>query len=104
MYDSNLALIITIATKFLSKHCMKRLLDTEINGYHCFNFLTSRSVDPKQPSHFHFVPSLKLIPKGRCMTFQERCKTISGEVHTSPHLASKSGLDANKSPQLERAY
>jgi hypothetical protein len=24
------------------------------------------------------------IPKGRCMTFQGRCKTISGEVHTSP--------------------
>jgi hypothetical protein len=42
------------------------------------------------------------------MTFQERfknsqgrCKTISGEVRASPHLASKSGLDANKSPQLE---
>jgi hypothetical protein len=29
---------------------------------------------------------------------------ISGEVRTSPHLASKTGLDANKSPQLERAY
>ena len=30
---------ITIATKFLSKHCIKRLLDTEMNGYHCFNFI-----------------------------------------------------------------
>ena len=29
---------ITIATKFLSKHCIKRVLDTEMNGYHCFNF------------------------------------------------------------------
>jgi hypothetical protein len=45
------------------------------------------------------------------MTFQERfknsqgrCKTISGEVRTSPHLPSKSGLAANKSPQLEIAY
>jgi hypothetical protein len=28
---------ITIATKFFSKHCIKRLLDTEMNGYHCFN-------------------------------------------------------------------
>ena len=28
---------ITIATKFISKHCIKRLLDTEMNGYHCFN-------------------------------------------------------------------
>jgi hypothetical protein len=43
------------------------------------------------------------------MTFQERwknsegrCKTISGEVRTSPHLQSKSGLGANKSQQLER--
>jgi hypothetical protein len=45
------------------------------------------------------------------MTFQERCKnskgrrkTISGEEFTSPHLPSKSGLDANKSPQLKRTY
>ena len=37
-YDSNLALIITIGTKFLSKHCIKRVLDTQMNGYHCFNF------------------------------------------------------------------
>jgi hypothetical protein len=29
---------ITIATKFLSKHSIKRVLDTEMNGYHCFNF------------------------------------------------------------------
>jgi hypothetical protein len=29
---------ITITTKFLSKHCIKRILDTEMNGYHCFNF------------------------------------------------------------------
>ena len=53
--------LITIATKFLSKHCIKRVLDKEMNGYHCSvqfyrkNFVTSRSVDPKQPSHFHFV-------------------------------------------------
>jgi hypothetical protein len=40
----------------------------------------------------------------RCKNYQGRCKTISGEVCTSPHLPSKSGLDANKSPQLERAY
>jgi hypothetical protein len=29
---------VTIATKFLSKHCIKRVLDTEMNGYHCFNY------------------------------------------------------------------
>jgi hypothetical protein len=32
----------------------------------------------------------------RCKNSQGRCKTISGEVHTSPHLPSKSDLDANK--------
>jgi hypothetical protein len=74
---------ITIATKFLSKHCIKRVLDTEMNGVLMFqfyreNFLTSRSVDHKQPSHFHFVPSLKLSQAVRCMTFQERCKNSQG--------------------------
>jgi hypothetical protein len=29
---------ITITTKFLSKHCIKRVLDTEMNGYRCFSF------------------------------------------------------------------
>jgi hypothetical protein len=65
----------------------------------------SRSVDPKQPSHFHFVSQGKVHDlQERWKNSQGRCKTISEEVHTSPHLPSKSGLDANKSPQLERAY
>jgi hypothetical protein len=68
---------ITIATKFLSKHCIKRVLDTEMNGHDL---------------------------SGGAKILRGRCKTISGEVRTSPHLPSKSGLDANKSPQLERAY
>ena len=83
---------ITIATKFLSKHCIKRELDSEMNGYHCFDsilqrdFLTSRSVDPKQPSHFHFVPSLKLSQgevhdlSGGAKRSQGRCALL----HTSP--------------------
>ena len=29
---------ITIVTKFLLKHCVKRVFDTEMNGYHCLNF------------------------------------------------------------------
>jgi hypothetical protein len=41
---------------------------------------------------------------GEVQKFSGEVKTISGEVRTFPHLASKSGLDANKSPQLERAY
>ena len=28
---------ITITTNFFSKHRIKRVLDTEMNGYHCFN-------------------------------------------------------------------
>jgi hypothetical protein len=86
-----------IATKFLSKHCIKRVLetlDTEMSRYHCFNFTGKtflRSVDPKQPSHFHFVPSLKL---SQGAVFQERCKILRGgakrsqgrcaPLHTSP--------------------
>jgi hypothetical protein len=55
---------ITITTKFLSKHCIKRVLGTEMNGYHCFNFTEKTfvwSVDPKQQkmSNFHFDLSLK---------------------------------------------
>ena len=30
---------VTIAAMFLSKQCIKRLLDTEMNGYHCFDFI-----------------------------------------------------------------
>jgi hypothetical protein len=37
-YDSNPICMTPIATKFLSKQCIKRVLDTEMNGYHCFNF------------------------------------------------------------------
>ena len=33
-----LSFITINTTKFLSKHCIKRVLDTEMNGYHCFNF------------------------------------------------------------------
>ena len=36
---------ITITTKFLSKHCIKRVLDTEMIGYHCFNFTENLSYE-----------------------------------------------------------
>jgi hypothetical protein len=42
--SSNFAFI-TITTKFLSKHCIKRVLDTEMNGYHCFNFTEKLSYE-----------------------------------------------------------
>jgi hypothetical protein len=49
------AQLITITTKFLSKHCrIKRVLDTEMNGYHCFNFTEKLSYDPKQPKNVKF--------------------------------------------------
>jgi hypothetical protein len=70
----------------------------------------SRSVDPKQPSHFHFVPSLKLS-EGEVHDLSGEVQKFSGEVQNDlrggAHLSTppfKSDLDANKSPQLERAY
>jgi hypothetical protein len=36
---------ITITTKFLSKHRIERVLDTEMNGYHCFNFTEKLSYE-----------------------------------------------------------
>jgi hypothetical protein len=36
---------ITITTKFLSEHCSKRVLDTEMNDYHCFNFTEKLSYE-----------------------------------------------------------
>ena len=90
----------TITTKFLSKYCIKRILDKEMNWLSLFQFYRKtffRSVDPKQPKNFTLIYHWN-FPKGRCMAFQGRCKnsqwrckTISGEVPTSPHLPSKSG-------------
>jgi hypothetical protein len=80
---------ITITTKFLSKHCIKRVLDTEMNGYHCLNFTEKtflRSVDPisnQKMSNYHFDLSLKL--------FNGEVQKFSGEVRTSQHLSSNSG-------------
>jgi hypothetical protein len=43
------------------------------------NFLMSRSADPKQPSHFHFVPSLKLS-EGEVHDLSGEVQKFSGEV------------------------
>jgi hypothetical protein len=89
-----------LTTKFLSKHCIKRILVTEMNGYHAlFQFYRKtflRSLDPKQPktSNFHFDLSLKLsqgevhdfsrevqkILRGGAKRSQGRC----APPHTSP--------------------
>ena len=42
---------ITITTIFFSKHCMRRVLDAEMNSYHVV-FL--QSVDPKQPKNVKY--------------------------------------------------
>ena len=75
---------ITITTKLLSKHCIKRVLDTEMNGYHCFNFTQKknfltilRSVDAEQPSNFHFDISLKLS-QGEVHDFSGEVQKFSG--------------------------
>ena len=99
-YDCTTHLIlpfITITTKFLSKHCIKRVFDTEMNGYHCFNFTEKLSYEVQtlsnqKMSNFHFDLSLKLSQGevydfsgevARCKNSQGRCKTTSGEVRTS---------------------
>jgi hypothetical protein len=51
------ALNITITTKFLSKHCIKRVLDTEMIAISLFQFYRKtflRSVDPNQPKNVKF--------------------------------------------------
>jgi hypothetical protein len=63
---------ITITTKFLSKHCItKRVLDTKMNGYHCF----------KKMLNFHFDLSLKLS-QGEVHHFSREVKKLSVEVHS----------------------
>ena len=90
-------LFITIATKFLSKHYIKRIFDTEMNCYHSFNFTEKtflQSADPKQPSNFHFDLSLKLS-QGEVHDFSGEVQKFSGEVQYDlrggAHLPSKSG-------------
>ena len=83
---------ITITTKFLSKHCIKRVLDTEMNAYHCFNFTEKRSYEVwtlsnQKMSKFHFDLSLK-ISQGEVHDYSGDVQKLSGEV---PHLPSKSG-------------
>jgi hypothetical protein len=69
---------------FKTLHYSKRVLDTEMNGYLCFNFYRKtflRSVDPKQPkmSNFHFDLSLKLS-QGEVHDFSGEVQKLSREV------------------------
>jgi hypothetical protein len=87
--SSNFALHYNYYTKFLSKHCIKRVLDTEMNGYHCFNFtekLSYKVVDPKQPKNVKFSlwSIIETFPRGEARIIRGgakwslgRCKAIS---------------------------
>jgi hypothetical protein len=90
---------ITIAAKFLSKHCIKRVLDTEMIGYHCFSFTEKLSFEVstlsnQKMSNFHFDLSLKLS-QGDVDDFSGQVQKFSGEVQNDlrggAHLPSKSG-------------
>jgi hypothetical protein len=62
-----------ITTNFILKHCIKGFLTQRWMAITTHNNL----------SNVHFDYHLN-FPKRRCMTFQERCKTISGEMHIFP--------------------
>ena len=73
---------ITIITKFLTKHCIKRVLDTEMNG--CFNFTEKlsyemRTLSNQKMSNFHCDLSLKLS-QGKVHDFSGEVQKFSGEV------------------------
>ena len=72
---------ITITTKFLSKYCTKRVLDTEMNGYQFYRKTFLRSIDltNQKVLNFHFDLSLKLS-QGDVHDFSGEVPKFSGEV------------------------
>ena len=60
---------ITITTKFLLKDCIKRVFDTEMNGYHCFNFAENLSYEMYRPK-----------ATKNCQIFTLIYHDVSGEV------------------------
>jgi hypothetical protein len=77
---------ITITTKFLSKHCIKRVLDTEMNGYHTTLFYRKkrflRIVEPKQPKNIKFSlwSIIETSPRGGAYDFSGEVQKFSGEL------------------------
>ena len=60
------------------------ILDTEMNGYHCFNFTEKLSfkvwtASNQKMSNFHFDLSLKLS-QGEVHDFSGKVQKFSGEV------------------------
>ena len=59
----------TTKFKILSKHCIKRVLDTEMNGYHCFNFTEKLSNGVETLSNqkyvkFSLLSIIETFPRG----------------------------------------
>jgi hypothetical protein len=90
---------IKITRKFLSKHCIKRVLDTEMNGLSLFQFYRKtflRCVDPKQPKNVKFSLSsiIETFPRGGTKILRGGAKRSRGRcANRAPHLPSKSGHD-----------
>jgi hypothetical protein len=72
--------------KVSSKHCIiKRVFDTEMNGYHCFNFTENtflRSLDPKHATiKFSLWSIIETFPKGGASLFRGGAKILRGGAH-----------------------
>jgi hypothetical protein len=75
--------LITITTRFLSKYCIKRILDIEMNWLSLFQFYRKtffRSVDPKQPKNLTFSlwSIIETFPRGGAWLFRGGAKIIRG--------------------------
>jgi hypothetical protein len=90
---------ITITRKFLSKHCIKRVLDTEMNGLSLSQFYRQTflwCVDPKLPKNVKFSLSsiIETFPRGGTEIIRGGAKRSRGRcANRAPHLPSKSGHD-----------
>jgi hypothetical protein len=72
---------ITITIKLLSEHCIKKVLDTEMIGYHqCYRKTFLRSVDPKQPKNVKFSlwSIIETFPRGGAWLFRGGAKRPQG--------------------------
>jgi hypothetical protein len=73
---------IIITAKFLSKYCIKRVLDTEMNGYQVYHFLTYcvHRITTKNVK-FSLWSIIGNFPKGRCIwLFWGGAKILRGDA------------------------
>ena len=100
---------ITITTKFFSRHCIKRVLDTETNGYHFFNFTEKLSYEVwtlyyKQPKNvkcslwsitetFPKLGRCEKISRGKALSLYEK---LSRSLNKSANLFLNSQFAINR--------